>query len=616
MRTESPGRSPAFPRMGGPGYGMRMSRRTGAAQIFSQGALRTTGPEPGPLALADINSDSVRVVLDTEGRLSPALLAYGRAAVSARLPEIGFLWYLDSGEQVRVRISPTAPGASTRELRLEAPGETYDLTRRELQVLTLACGGLSNQEIATVLGSSIRTVTTQVARVLMKMEQPARAGAVAVAMDQGLLCLPICGSLESFQGLVAGCLEAAVRGEVADPARPPARRQQIRPAPLRIGHLVPATFLNEGADMRQGGQLAVEQINARGGVAGRLLEQVAVSADVFDIGTLPASIEALGAAGIDALVVGYNGDYEQMDIFLRSVAELGVPIMHASTSGLAADIVSENPGLLSNVFQLCGPDRRYGPGFVRFVTEVLARSGHDLRTRSIAVVDPPPGMTVLDEGACAALDRAGWRLIHIERQSARCDPAQIARIVAEVCAVEADLVFVPSFFDEQLLRAVMTATALQPFKPLVYSLFTPAFAGFLDRHGDVAEGVVWATQTGTYPDRIGVDFRTAFETRFGRSPGFSQASVHYDAVHLLTRAWLEMPNPRRTSEAVRRIRDLVHRGVNGAYSMNDPTQSPRTLPDLTLDASIAQAQLVYQVQNGRHVVVAPAPYTQAALKPR
>lgn len=305
-----------------------------------------------------------------------------------------------------------------------------------------------------------------------------------------------------------------------------------------------------------------------------------------------------------------------MEIFLRAVSELGIPIMHASTSGLASDIVSDNPALLGTVFQLCGPDRLYGPGFVRFVTEVLVHSEQKIRTRGVAVVDAPPGMTVLDDDARTVLERLGWRVTEVERHSARCDPNEIARIASETAAADADVVYVPSFFDEHLLRAVLIATALQPNKPLVYALFTAAFAGFLDRHGDVAEGLVWATQTGTYPDAIGAAFRSDFERRFGRSPGWSQASIHYDAVHLLARAWLEVDNPRRTSDVTASVRNLVHRGVNGTYWMNDPTQSPRTLPDLTLDASIAQAQLVYQVQDGRHRVVAPPPYVQAPLRAR
>ena len=61
---------------------------------------------------------------------------------------------------------------------------------------------------------------------------------------------------------------------------------------------------------------------------------------------------------------------------------------------------------------------------------------------------------------------------------------------------------------------------------------------------------------------------------------------------------------------------MLHRGVNGTYWMNDPTQSQRTLLDNTLDASIAQAQPIYQAQKGRHRVIAPFPYAEASLVAR
>lgn len=556
------------------------------------------------------------MILDPEDRLGPDILDYGTAAVRSWIPEVSFLWHLDTDERVRIRITPTRPGSTMRELRVEQPGESYGLTRRELQVLTLMCGGLTNREISATLGSSVRTVTTQAASILLKVGRPTRAGAVAMAMDQALLSLPIPGPLEGFQSLTAGRLEIAVRRDDPPPVRLPMIKAS-RLAPLRIGHLVPATLPDEAVDMRQGSQLAVEHVNARGGVGGRPLEHVSVLSDVFDIEALSEGLEDLGAKGVDALVIGYNGDYERMETFLKAVADHGVPMLHASTSGLASDIVSDNPGALSNVFQLCGPDRLYGHGVVRFVQEVmLPRSQPRLRTKTIVAVDPPPGMSVLDDDAAAALERAGWHVARIERRSAVCDSDEIARIVADVAAVHADLVLVPSFFDEELLRAVLISTGMGPDKPLVYAIFTAAFAGFLDRHGDVAERLIWATQTGTYPDGFGMTFRTDFERRFGRSPGRSQASIHYDAVQLLTRAWNEVENPRRASEVSPRLRNLVHRGVNGTYWMNNPTQSPRTLLDHTLDASVAQAQLIFQVQNGRHRVIAPAPYAQATLLAR
>lgn len=50
------------------------------------------------------------------------------------------------------------------------------------------------------------------------------------------------------------------------------------------------------------------------------------------------------------------------------------------------------------------------------------------------------------------------------------------------------------------------------------------------------------------------------------------------------------------------------------YWLGAPGQSALTYPDLTRDPSISQAQLVLQVQEGRHRIVAPDIYADSTLR--
>ena len=69
----------------------------------------------------------------------------------------------------------------------EAPRETSGLTARELEVLRLISGGLSNQAIADRLCISEHTVHRHVANTLSKLDVPSRSAAVAQAAKLGLL---------------------------------------------------------------------------------------------------------------------------------------------------------------------------------------------------------------------------------------------------------------------------------------------------------------------------------------------------------------------------------------------------------------------------------------------
>lgn len=60
------------------------------------------------------------------------------------------------------------------------------LTRRELEILELLAQGCGNQDIARRLYVSAKTVRNHVANVLVKLEVPDRAQAIAVAREAGL----------------------------------------------------------------------------------------------------------------------------------------------------------------------------------------------------------------------------------------------------------------------------------------------------------------------------------------------------------------------------------------------------------------------------------------------
>ncbi len=74
----------------------------------------------------------------------------------------------------------------------ESPWQAaYGLSARELDILNGLAQGASNQRIASERSISVRTVTTHVERILVKLGQESRAGAAAKAAREGLLRLDL-----------------------------------------------------------------------------------------------------------------------------------------------------------------------------------------------------------------------------------------------------------------------------------------------------------------------------------------------------------------------------------------------------------------------------------------
>ena len=76
---------------------------------------------------------------------------------------------------------------AARPNREAAPGSGLPLTKREIEVLRLVGGGLSNADIARRLHLSPHTVKRHVANILRKLDAPSRAAAIAKAGRLGAL---------------------------------------------------------------------------------------------------------------------------------------------------------------------------------------------------------------------------------------------------------------------------------------------------------------------------------------------------------------------------------------------------------------------------------------------
>jgi len=566
-------------------------------------------------AVEELNDGRGRRLLEAH----PQLVRYADAVLASDLASVRFLWIDADGpawHAVRIRRLPRPAGGepvATVEVVPVAP--PHGLTARELDVLTLVAGGLSNPEIAGHLGASARTVSTHVERLLAKLGQASRAGAASTAIEEGLLRLPIPGGGRAVEGLPVGLVDAVVEGR-APRFRAPAFRatsySRTRPRPYLIGSAFPlqGTGAADGIEMRNGSGLAIAEINAHGGIAGRPVEQLVVNMDVTTTDGVADALRRLVDAEVDAITTCYSLAEDVAGY--ADVSGYGCPMLTSMTSELQVQWVRDEHERLGRVFQVGPTEIHYGSGFIRFLDRAEASGDWRPPNRRLVFVETPVagGHTTLPETIDRA-ERSGWEVDALISVAA--DQSDWSAALAQISRSAPAAVMISQFVAAEMAGFQRRFVA-EPSDTLVYGVYAPSVPEYVELAGPAAEGVVWATMTGVYSDHIGATFARRYRDAYGTEPGRSLAGLTYDQVGLLTSAWARVGNPRAFDAVTDELRRITWRGVNGTYFLGHDRQCGLSYPDETPDPSLAQAQLVFQIQDGRHRILDPAPYADGAFR--
>ena len=124
-------------------------------------------------------------------------------------------------------------------------------------------------------------------------------------------------------------------------------------------------------DWLNGIMLAVEEINAAGGVDGRMIETKVVDIDLLTPEGTVTAFQNLTESGVHALASAFVLiPQPAMDVAATS----GVPYVHGNTQTASLDLFKSDPQKYRNIFQLDVAETWYGSGFIKFISD-LKNSG-------------------------------------------------------------------------------------------------------------------------------------------------------------------------------------------------------------------------------------------------
>jgi branched-chain amino acid transport system substrate-binding protein len=365
-------------------------------------------------------------------------------------------------------------------------------------------------------------------------------------------------------------------------------------------------------DWVNGITLAVDEINAAGGVAGRKLRAEITDIDILTPEGTVSAIQTLTGKHIHAIASAFVLIPQPA---MDAAAASGTPYLHGNTSIASLELVKSNPAKYKNIFQIDPAETWYGYGFVRYLDKLAASGGWKPKNNKIHIVQEQIAYTqMISRSVQKAITESNgkWTLGPVtDIQFPVQDWSSVLRALHES---DAGVMFIDHWVAAEL-AAFAQQFATDPVKgSLVYLQYGPSQPEFLKLAGGSAEGMLWGTVIGTHADTRAKEFRGKYMKRFGDNMGIVYTGSGYDTVKLLASVW-EKTDPSNFDAVGAAIRKLRYDGVCGTYSFGSPEQAPPIHPWQTEDVKAGISHLLLQVQDGQHKIIAPDELAEVKIKP-
>lgn len=380
--------------------------------------------------------------------------------------------------------------------------------------------------------------------------------------------------------------------------------------PILIGSASPVTgpFASDGQQMVRGQQMALDEINANGGLFGRELKLQVLDSKAQEPDVMRNVLQKLVSQNVAAIFAGFT-TYTSVEYPI--VAEAGMPMFHVNTWHENVQYVRDNG--ITNIFQGDPSETSYGSGFITLVNDFIDSGTWTPSAKSIFVVtsNDPYSLAIADAFK-SGMEGQGWKSLGFEQYTV--PQADWGGVLVKIRNDPPGIVFFSSYApgDE---ASFIKQFAQSPTQSLVYEQYAPSIPEYLDLAGEAANGVLWSTVVGVLAgDDRAKAWIDAFTKKFNRPPGFSNAGDQYDLLHLWAEAAAVAGDPYDFEKVNAVVANTVYRGVCGSYSFQPGTLTCTAYPDETSDPSLGMAHLTFQIQNGEQVLISPDPYTTGTFE--
>ncbi|WP_282610159.1 ABC transporter substrate-binding protein [Pelagibius sp. Alg239-R121] len=376
---------------------------------------------------------------------------------------------------------------------------------------------------------------------------------------------------------------------------------------VKIGLLAPLTGPSaaDGDEFVKGVEWAIEEANAKGGVAGHTFEVVV--ADVKDHSAANVSSAAerlLGTNGVEVILTGY-ASLSMFEVDL--MAEADMPYLAAGPSPSFAAIVSPAPEDYWCCWSYTASFKGYETD-VRPAVEALAARGEiSLRDKSVAIISSDNAYSrTISEGMKLSFEEGGWKIV-VDELVPFGEVGDWRAILAKVRETSPDLVintdYLPgnsALFLNQFLES--------PTNSLVFLQYAPSVPEFVKLTGKNSSGVLYnlitaPLDTPGWPR--GQQLMGAYKDRYGADSGTYGVSL-YEMTNMYFEALEKVGDPTDHKAIGAAIGAIKRETVAGFHEFDPATH-------VALQSNNHVPVSFWQIQDGNRVLIEPEKFSNGAF---
>jgi len=405
--------------------------------------------------------------------------------------------------------------------------------------------------------------------------------------------------------VIGGGVGYAVGNSSSSSSEPSTSGGTKKKGTIKIGSASPITgpYAGDGEQMVRGQELALEELNAGGGVAGYQLELVKLDTKDQSPDVMKTVLQNLVSQNVAAVFMPFCS-YTSVEFPI--VAAKKVPTFHVNTWHGNVDWVAQHN--VTNIFQGDPSELSYGSGIVSVLQSLIADKTWTPRNKTTYIVSwNDPYSLNIAKSYQSSIKKLGWNVLGFDQFTV--PQANWGGVLVKVRDANPDVIVFSDYAagDE---AAFIKQFAQNPTQSIVYQQYAPSIPQYLQLAGASANGVIWSTVVGILQnDPIAGPFIDKFTAKYGSSPGFSNAGDQYDLMKIWAQAAGFVGDPFAFDKINAHIKATPYRGVCGAYTFDRTGLTCIPYPDDTADPSIGMPHLTFQIQNGKQVIISPDPYT-------